>query len=99
MSYEDVEDFFGEIKNHNEEDADSNNKVILTTSIRGQRIQRDLFKEMSDNIKKSEELRIIINKKISNNEPIEDILIDSLKCISLMIGSDTFYNQNKKKLV
>lgn len=49
--------------------------------------------EYQENIKRSEELRAEILKGIRSGEDLEKLLINSLKCISLMTGDTVIYNQ------
>lgn len=53
-----------------------------------------VHKRYQENIKKSEMLRLEINK--SNN--LEEMLIKSLECISLMTSDETFYKINARKV-
>ena len=53
-----------------------------------------IWLEHQENIKKSEILRAEINK--SND--LQEMLLKSLECISLMTGDETFYKINAKKV-
>lgn len=52
---------------------------------------------VAQDIIKSEELRTEIIKNIGN-EPTKETLMKSLKCISLMIGDETFYKVTTEKI-
>lgn len=59
----------------------------------------DMFKEYQKNINLSEQLRCSITKQIqSGQQDTYKLLIDAIKCISLMTGDTVFYNQNVDKL-
>lgn len=57
-----------------------------------------IYKKQSQAIRKSESLRSEINKMVLSGAEINDILIKSIECISLMTGDVTFYKQNLEKL-
>lgn len=73
-------------------------RAILTASIVREQESRARYNEIGENIKKSERLRAELTKGIKNNEPVDDLLIVSLKCISLMTGDEVWYKQNKATL-
>jgi len=52
---------------------------------------------IAKDIIKSEEMRREIIKNIGK-EPLEETLLKSLKCISLMTGDKTFYNATANKI-
>lgn len=58
----------------------------------------NLLKLMADNIKKSERLRVELNKGIANGEDPLELLDKAILTISLMTGDKTFYKQNSKKI-
>ena len=71
---------------------------ILTAHIERERLNREAYKEIAENIKKSEKLRCKINKDFIAGTDYKEILKDCLKVISLMTGDTVFYNQNIKHL-
>ena len=71
---------------------------ILTAHIQRDNKARELYFKMADNINKSEKLRVEITKGIKRNDPIDELFIAALKCISLMTGDEVFYNQNISNL-
>lgn len=47
----------------------------------------------------SDAKRAEINKALNNGEPLEDVLLLALECISIMIGDQNhFYNVNREKI-
>ncbi len=102
MSLSHLQSFFSEVQaepiEEHREEVQEPNKVILTAHIDRDKRNRELYKEMSSNINKSEKLRMEINKEIKANAPNKDILLMALKCISLMTGDKTFYRQNIEHL-
>ena len=54
----------------------------------------EVYKKYQENIKKSEILRVEINK----SSDLQEMLLKSLECISLMTGDETFYKINAKKV-
>lgn len=60
-------------------------------------LEKDVIKKTADNIKKSEKLRIEINKDIARGTDHTKILCKALECIALMTG-DAIFKQNIKKL-
>ena len=102
MSLDALKSFFSEDKNESKENIkkEENKPIntVLTAHIEREKRNREAYKEIAENIKKSERLRCKINKDFKNGvDPIE-ILKDSIKCISLMTGDTVFYNQNIKYL-
>ena len=85
------------IEEHQEEERNEP-KPILTARIERERQSIERYKEISENIRKSERLRADISKGIKNNEPIDDLLLIALECISLMTGDNTWYKQNIEHL-
>lgn len=53
-----------------------------------------VYIEYQENIKKSEILRAEINK----SSDLQEMLLKSLECISLMTGDETFYKINARKV-
>lgn len=49
-------------------------------------------------IKESELYRSSITKAITNKEPIEEILLNALKCISVLTSDNVFYTVNERNL-
>lgn len=78
------------------------NKDIITVGldkdIMLKKMEIERLTDVYENIKVSERLRAKINKDIAAGEPMEGILKDCLKCISLMTGDTVFYEQNIKKI-
>lgn len=72
--------------------------VVLTAHMELQEKQCELYKQMADNIKHSELLRSKINKDIQAGADHYSLLLDAIKCISLMTGDTVFYDQNIKAL-
>ncbi len=102
MSLDALKSFFSEDNSQpiekDREDKKEEHNPILTAYIEREKRNREAYKEIAENIKKSEQLRCKINKDFKNGvDPIE-ILKDSIKCISLMTGDTVFYNQNIKHL-
>ena len=102
MSLDALKSFFSEDNNQDigkdKEVTKERPKPVLTAHIEVKKKNREAYKEIADNIGKSEKLRAKINKDFKNGvDPIE-ILKDCLKCISLMTGDTVFYNQNIKHL-
>ncbi len=102
MSLDALKSFFSEDKNEGKENIkkEENKPInpVLTAHIERERLNREAYKEIAENIKKSEQLRCKINKDFKNGvDPIE-ILKDSIKCISLMTGDIVFYTQSIKHL-
>lgn len=102
MSLDHLQAFFSEgnkesIQEHREEVKEAH-KPILTASMELESKSRVLYKELAANINKSEKLRIKLSKDIKNNEPIDDLLLIALECISLMTGDNTWYKQNIEHL-
>lgn len=102
MSLDALKSFFSEDKNEGKENIKQGKEkpinAVLTAHIEREKRNREAYKEIAENIKKSEQLRCKINKDFKNGvDPIE-ILKDCLKCISLMTGDTVFYNQNIKHL-
>lgn len=54
----------------------------------------ETYKKYQENIKKSEILRAEINK----SSDLQEMLLKSLECISLMTSDETFYKINTRKL-
>ena len=102
MSLDALKSFFSEDNTGPKENPKETKKEsptpILTARIERKKKSLELFKYLQDNIKKSERLRCKINKDILANAPVEVVLKDCLKCISLMTGDTVFYNQNIKHL-
>lgn len=71
---------------------------VLTAQMKREKQSWELYKKMADNIRLSESLRCKINKDIRAGADIFDLLIDAIKCISLMTGDDLFCEQNIKAL-
>lgn len=63
------------------------------------KITKDNAKRDKGNIKKSEKLRVEINKEIKADSGLFIILIKALKCITLMTGDSVFYDENLKELI
>jgi hypothetical protein len=102
MSLDALKAFFSEDnttpKETPKEDKKEQHTPILTARIEREKKSLELFRYLQDNIKKSERLRCKINKDIAAGEPMQGILKDCLKCISLMTGDTVFYEQNIKKI-
>ncbi len=100
MSLEALKSFFSEGNTGPgakvKEDKQKPISPILTGHIEREKQSRELLFYLADNIKKSEQLRIKINKDFIAGVPREAILKDCLECISLMTGDKVFYNQNIK---
>lgn len=73
--------------------VESNNKVI---NINNKEISR--YKEIGDNIIKSEKLRAKLTKGIKADDPIDDLLLIAIECIGLMTGDKVFTKQNIENL-
>ncbi len=71
---------------------------VLTAQMEREKQSWELYKKMADNIRLSESLRCKINKDVKAGADIFSILIDCIKCISLMTGDTVFYEQNIKAL-
>lgn len=71
---------------------------ILTAHLEREKQSQELFKKVADNIRLSETLRCKINKDIQAGADTYSLLLDAIKCISLMTGDTVFYNQNIKIL-
>jgi len=71
---------------------------VLTAQMEREKQSWELYKKMADNIRLSESLRCKINKDVKAGAEIFSILIDCIKCISLMTGDTVFYEQNIKAL-
>lgn len=102
MSLDALKSFFSEGDNKDKENIKQEKEkpinAVLTAHIEREKRNREAYKEIAENIKKSERLRCKINKDFKIGvDPIE-ILKDSIKCISLMTGDTVFYNQNIKHL-
>lgn len=57
-----------------------------------------MFKDYQHNILLSADLRTKINKGVQENQDIYILLIDAIKCISLMTDDKLFYKNNVEKL-
>ena len=71
---------------------------ILTANMEMEKHRLELYGKLADNIKVSEQLRCKINKDVKQGAEVFDLLIDAIKCISLMTGDTVFYEQNSKAL-
>jgi len=71
---------------------------VLSFNMEAKEIKENLFKRMADSIKKSELLRSKINKDIQAGADHYNLLMDAIKCISLMIDDPSFYERNVKSL-
>ena len=71
---------------------------ILTAHIEREKQSQELFKKVADNIRLSEILRCKINKDVIAGADTYSLLLDAIKCISLMTGDTVFYEQNIKAL-
>jgi rubrerythrin len=71
---------------------------VLTAHMDREKQSWELYKKMADNIRLSELLRCKINKDVKAGAEIYNLLVDALKCISLMTGDTVFYEQNIKAL-
>ena len=102
MSLDALKAFFSEDnttpKETPKEDKKEQHTPILTARIEREKKSLELFRYLQDNIKKSERLRCKINKDVKAGADIFDLLIDAIKCISLMTGDTVFYEQNIKAL-
>lgn len=102
MSLESLQAFFSTDNNQPietiKQDKQSQDKPILTASIKINNKNRELYFKMADNINKSEKLRIELTKGIKDHKPIDDLLLIALECISLMTGDKAWHRQNVKYL-
>jgi len=102
MSLDALKSFFSEDKNESKENIkkEENKPInpVLTAHIEREKRNREAYKEIAENIKKSEQLRCKINKDFIAGTDYKEILKDCLKVISLMTGDTVFYNQNIKHL-
>jgi hypothetical protein len=57
-----------------------------------------LLQQMTDNINKSQHLRVEITKGLAQGADHKEILEKALLCISLMTGDEAFYNVNRGRL-
>lgn len=83
-----------EHKEHTKEPTD----LILTRHIERDKNTQELYFQMADSIKKSEELRIKLTKGIKDHTPTDDLLLIAIECISLMIDDKTYYQLNTNNL-
>lgn len=60
---------------------------------------RNVMNNFQDNVKKSERLRIEINKDIAGGKDKADILLKAIECIGLMTGDTAFTEMNTKRLM
>lgn len=102
MSLDHLYDFFSEsndkdIQEHEQEETKSTQPILTARNELNEK-SKVVYEELSENIRISEELRREITKGIKNNRSIDDLLKDSLKCISLMTNDKIFYKQNVEKL-
>lgn len=81
-----------------QEHKQKTHKPILTASIERERQSLERYKEIGENIIKSERLRAELTKGIRAETPIDDLLLMALECISLMTGDKTWYKQNIEHL-
>ena len=102
MSLDALKSFFSEDKSESKEnikkEENKPTNPILTAHIEREKRNREAYKEIAENIKKSERLRCKINKDFKNGVDLIEILKDCLKCISLMTGDTVFYTQSIKHL-
>ncbi|MGI6227202.1 MAG: hypothetical protein ACOYJ1_13210 [Peptococcales bacterium] len=102
MSLEALKMFFSEDNTKSKEsikqDTNKPIKTILTAHIEIDKRNREAYKVIAENIKKSEHLKIEINKGIQAGQPIYKLLLKSIECISLMTGDKIFYTMSKDNL-
>lgn len=72
----------------NDKESDFSKKTSITD---------DMMKQVVENIKVSEVKRQEIIRMIGK-EPLEDTLMKTLECISLMTGDNLFFEVNKDKI-
>lgn len=70
----------------------------LTAHIERDKQTWEYSKKQAENILKSERLRCKIYKDVKAGADTYSLLIDAIKCISLMTGDTVFYDQNIKEL-
>ena len=101
MSIEHLKAFFSEDNNKPIEPIKKRKqnefKPILTASVERERQSIERYNEIGENIKKSERLRAELIKG-ATHEPIGELLLTALECISLMTGDKTWYKQNIEHL-
>lgn len=101
MGLESLQSFFGEADSHSSEPGEESQEptnLILNRQSELEKKRYELFKEVADNIRKSERLRSKINHGVKQGADVFSLLDDSLKCISLMTGDKLFYERNIKTL-
>jgi len=99
MSLDALKDFFGEGNEPMpEQEEPEPTDLILTGQIEREKKRYELYKEMANNIRKSESLRSKINHDVKKEVDLFSLLNDSLKCIALMTGDKLFYKDNIEAL-
>jgi len=88
----------GQQSQQQDEPKTEQKNAVLVAHMEREKSSRELYKKMADNIRRSELLRSKINKDVQAGADHYSLLVDALKCISLMTGDDLFYEQNIKAL-
>jgi len=81
---------------HNEARGTNTQRPMRRITQREHDMIEEMYAEYQKNIKRSESLRIQINKGVEAGEPPITLLIKAIECISLMTGDKMFRQLSEK---